>query len=492
VVEESLGRAGRLGLTIRQICEATDVPLRLVEDVLEELNRAGLVERVGRGLWILRGPDGTTDLDPQDTPGRYEEEFGRWSGLALGEYRGSIQFGPNERLPVHRWWPYVQGFSAEFVDATLQEIDLGPRPEVLDPFCGSGTVLVVGRQRGARALGIEYLPIAAKAARTKQLWDVSAGRLRREAEDLDRRARSLADLPGVPFLRETRRQFSSENLTGLRRLRGALQGLRHGLERELLEIAFARILIEASRLTRAPCLGYRRGRAVRTPPPRELFRKAVEEMAEDLELLQADRPSWGPPASVREEDARTVELPPERFSLAITSPPYVNGLDYVMNYKLEMAWLGLVGSYSDLRRLKSDLVACDNVPRHVISTHRPGPEVEGEAWLTDIRRRMGRHLESKGSYRRRDMDRVVAKYFDDLVPVIRRVYRSLRPGGRFVVVNGDSYIAGTYIPSDLIFARLAANVGFEVESVLVARHRRSGQHHRFDLRESVLTLRKVK
>ncbi|EQD73736.1 hypothetical protein B1B_03062, partial [mine drainage metagenome] len=93
-------------------------------------------------------------------------------------------------------------------------------------------------------------------------------------------------------------------------------------------------------------------------------------------------------------------------------------------------------------------------------------------------------------YRRGDMAGVVTKYFDDLSLVLARVYDALRPGSRFVVVNGDSFIAGTYVPGDLLFARLAHRLGFQVERFQVARVRRSGQRRSFRLRESVLTLRK--
>jgi predicted methyltransferase len=88
------------------------------------------------------------------------------------------------------------------------------------------------------------------------------------------------------------------------------------------------------------------------------------------------------------------------------------------------------------------------------------------------------------------MGKIVTKYFDDLVPVMENVYRSLKPGGRFVVVNGDSLMAGTYVPGDMIFARLASRMGFAVESFEVARIRRSGQRRGFLLRESISVLRK--
>ena len=89
------------------------------------------------------------------------------------------------------------------------------------------------------------------------------------------------------------------------------------------------------------------------------------------------------------------------------------------------------------------------------------------------------------------MDAIVARYFSDLVPVIQNVHRALKPGARFLVVNGDSLMAGAYVPGDAIFVRLARDLGFQVESFAVARTRRSGQRRGFVLRETIATLRKA-
>ena len=94
----------------------------------------------------------------------------------------------------------------------------------------------------------------------------------------------------------------------------------------------------------------------------------------------------------------------------------------------------------------------------------------------------------KSSYRRDDVHAVVHRYFADLLPVLRGTYSALRPGGRFVLVVGDSLLAGTYVPGDLLLARIGASVGFAIVSVEAARTRRSGQRRSFELRESIVTL----
>jgi len=483
----ALSATGPIGATYRQLASVLSVPMPLVRDTLERWERTGAVQRLGRGLWVLRSYVALEERDDFIDPRAFDERFLRENGVAIGTYLGPITFRSNESLPVHRWWPYVQGYSAEFVRGTLAEQGVGPKSVVLDPFCGSGTTLVEARRAGARAVGVELLAPAALAATVKTTFETDPGRLAAAAEKTVRASARRRAGP-IPFLRETRRQFEPRALDELLRLRDSLPA-GDTPEARGVRLAFDRVLIPSSRLHRSPCLGYRRSPRDGGLSPTERLRTAVRTMVEDLNGLRSERSTWGPPTRVVQGDARSVAIPPASVDLAITSPPYVNGLDYVMNYKLDLAWLGFARSYADLRALRGAEVACDNLPRTETApfssiTTAPDP------WLVEILGRIDRNVRAKGTYRRNDMHAVVHRYFADLVPVLRRVHDALAPGGRFVVVVGDSLLAGAYVPGDLLLARIAAQQGFDIEAVAVARRRRSGQRRSFALRESVVTLRR--
>ncbi|HYB77251.1 MAG TPA: hypothetical protein VEE83_01025 [Thermoplasmata archaeon] len=484
-VRDVLGETGAIGATVRQIAARLDHRPDRVAEVLATLRSQGDVLRMGRGLFVLKDFERLAERDDFVDPATYVERFERENGVSLGQYGGPITFRSNESLPVHRWWPYVQGFSAEFVAGVLAESGLPRRATVLDPFAGSGTTLVEVRRAGGRALGTELLAPAVLAARVKTHFELDPHELERRAERLLTAAERRT--PGaLPFLRETRRQFSDRALRDLTRLRDALPPEGAPIP-DGLRLAFGRVLIPSSRLHRSPCLGYGKRLDERSVPPFERFRSAVEEMANDLAGLAAGRERWGPPALVRAEDARAAPWPPESVDLAVTSPPYVNGMDYVMNYKVDLAWLGYAGSYADLRELRRLEVACDNLPRQETAPYLDTSIVE-DPWLAEILHRIRENLARKRTYRRDDVHAVVHRYFADLRPVLDRVYHSLVPGGRFVVVVGDSLLAGAYVPGDLLFARLGAARGFRIASVEVARRRRSGQRRSFLLRESIVTL----
>jgi len=484
----ALTETGAIGATVRQLAsQLADRPGR-VEAALVDLRQQGQVLRMGRGLWVLRDYERLHEREDFVDPAAFVERFAKENGVQLGQYAGPITFRSNESLPVHRWWPYVQGFSADFVQATLAAYPVPAGGTVLDPFAGSGTTLVEARLAGARAWGTELLAPAVLAARVKTDFELDPDVLDRAADRLLRAAERRAPGP-LPFLRETRRQFAPRSLADLTRVRDALRSGARPVD-AALRLAFGRILIPSSRLHRSPCLGYSRSRARAGPDVFQRFRSAVRETVEDLRALSGSRSSWGPATVVDRRDARDGRWPAGSVDLAITSPPYVNGMDYVMNYKVDLAWLGYVHSYRDLAALRRAEVACDNLPRNETVAYL-GTNHVPDRWLREILPRIRENVRRKGTYRRDDMHGIVHRYFADLVPVLSGVRTALKPGGRFVIVVGDSLIAGAYVPGDLILARIAASLGYRIESVEVARSRRSGQRRSFALRESVLTLQRT-
>jgi hypothetical protein len=484
-LEHALGETGALGATVKQLATRVQRNPADVEAELGLLSASGTVSRMGRGLWVWHDFAELTGRVDFANPRMYLARFQRENGVTLGAYSGPITFRSNEARPVHRWWPYVQGYSAEFVSGVLEASGLHRGATVLDPFAGSGTTLVEARRAGFRAWGTEILAPAVLAARVKTHFELDGERLVIAGRRAVARARRRSAGP-LPFLRETERQFSSPALGELTRLRDALppEGTP---EADALRIAFGRILIPSSRLHRSPCLGYRRSPGDDGISPYRRFEEALAEMRADLAEMAPHRAEWGPPARIERRDAREGKWPAGSVDLAITSPPYVNGMDYVMNYKVDLAWLGYAKSYADLSALRAAEVSCDNLPRSETEAYL-GVNHSPDVWLDELLPRIRENVARKGSYRRNDMHAVVHRYFADLEPVLSGVLRALRPGGRFVVVVGDSLLAGAYVPGDLILARMGERMGYRLRGVEAARTRRSGQRRSFLLRESVVTL----
>jgi hypothetical protein len=113
-----------------------------------------------------------------------------------GGFRDSA-FVKNKELPIHRWVPWIAGFSAQFVDDCLSKyLPRNGRNDywVLDPFAGVGTTLVQAFSRGFNAVGFEINPYAALASKVKLgAAQINSASLRAQIAGFDKFMRHCCD-----------------------------------------------------------------------------------------------------------------------------------------------------------------------------------------------------------------------------------------------------------------------------------------------------------
>ena len=86
-------------------------------------------------------------------------------------------FTENHEVALHRWVPWIAGFSGSFVAGVLDTVRQRGKMRVLDPFAGVGTTLIEALRQGDDTIGFEINPYAALACRVKADaggYDVSA------------------------------------------------------------------------------------------------------------------------------------------------------------------------------------------------------------------------------------------------------------------------------------------------------------------------------
>lgn len=260
--------------------------------------------------------------------------------------------------PVHPYPARLHPTTAARLVAIV--MDGAPRgAALLDPFCGSGTVLVEARAAGWPAFGVDLNPLAVRLARVKT-WTAPVPR-RKLARDLGRRIagdvmlagrearRSGAPPPVVrspegfdPNARQRRigKWFSPHVRRELESIAGAIDEIAvEDVEiAEVLTMALSAILYKVS---------HRRSdtdpswveRAVARGAAARLFGDRVEMICAGLEDL-ARVPA--PLPQVFEADARALEtigLPPALG--IVTSPPYAGTYDYAEQHRLRFDFLGI-------------------------------------------------------------------------------------------------------------------------------------------------------
>ncbi|GAB62566.1 MAG: hypothetical protein DWB56_00385 [Candidatus Jettenia sp.] len=435
---------------------------------------------------VLSSPKfgGSCDIDSKP----YLKEL----GVEIVERKQPIQFTSNFGEHVHRWAPYIQGFSAAFVQSILDQYkDDYKSPIILDPFAGCGTVLTQSKLNGYKSTGTELNPLLQFIADVKvNSWDIEPKLLLKIFSSVPKDLKT----PAPEFLK-SKNQFNPGVLSNLEFLKGGIDAIPTKIKEQmkvknLILLAFSSILIDCSNLKRTPCLGYWKGKKVADNAPWILMEHKIKDICKDLEILQTRYKK----NIFIESNVLLVNAMKYRhehfFDLVITSPPYMNGLDYVMNYKIEMAWLGFTQGTKDAKKVKDSLVVCDNVSKGLIKTFAQSNAKYSNGWIEEIKANIEKNIKRRGNYRRSDMPHIVHKYFDDMYKVISVVTKSLKSNSRFILVVGDSLIADVYVPTDLLLAKIGTELGLTIEKIEKARDRRSGQVRNYRLRETIITLKR--
>lgn len=413
------------------------------------------------------------------------------------EWGRLVVYSDNEQLPVHRWFRFKEGYSAELLSYALLMCgsQLGPRVTLLDPFCGSGTTLVSGQMFVAPqidAIGIEQNPFMKFVSETKVSWpDLNADSLSKWAHWAIRR--QPTNTPELPELSSIAKgtcisRYMARRVLGLREV---LVGVPLPYS-NVLRLGLAASVEALSKVRKD-------GRALRivernTPALLSTVMKRWTQMSDDVRLLQARFILDAVPRpQVKQGDGRNLGLQgieSDSIDLVLTSPPYPNNIDYSEVYKLELWLLGYVRNNVDFLKLRKQTFRS-----HPTSDLQTSVGILGcgcdSAKLSNILDIVLTRAAAAGQPWRK---KLVLGYFADMWASLAAQYRCLKPGARSFVVVANSLHGGSehayLVPTDLLTAYIGSALGFEVERLIIARNtkrRLAGNHF---LRETIVVLRK--
>ena len=326
---------------------------------------------------------------------------------------------------------------------------------ILDPMSGSGTVLAVAQTSGHRAVGVDMDPLAVLISR---VWTtaIDLASLRNEAAGvLDRARRMFASLQtrdAYPNCSDGEtRQFIRFWFD--RRARKQLASLAEEISRvsdekiqSALWCAFSRLIItKRSGASLAMDLSHSRPHKVfkRAPEPLPNFMQAVERVAGGC--VDSRLHDGRPVVRVSEGDARSLHLDDGSVDLVLTSPPYLNAIDYLRCSKFSLVWMN--HTVGDIRRIRSASIGTEAGKR----------ESDGNAW------NIIHKVIPEPRLRSRD-GAMLARYVDDMRQVVHETARVLAGGGRAVYVVGENTMRGTFIRNSMILRELASDAGLRYVS----------------------------
>jgi hypothetical protein len=402
----------------------------------------------------------------------------------------SSTFVDNMVLPVHRWFRYSAGFSALWVRNVIRSAQTRGLVHVLDPFAGSGTVLVEAEDLGVRSLGVESHPFVARLARGKIRIGVDADSFRKYSLSVMKRAEKIeADVEGYPPL--IRKCYPHEQLAQLDQLRKAWLETPDENLSELVWLALAAILRQCSPVGTANWQYVLPKKSKANPSqPFMAFRAKTNQMCFDL----AERQNVSESATLIQGDARELTAIPDQWAtLVITSPPYPNNFDYADATRLEMTFFGEIAGWADLQdAVRKHLVR--SCTQHVSSIVADTQNILISRKLDPIKteiaavcERLEKERHSHGG--KKNYHTMIAAYFLDMAEIWSQLRQVAAKGAKVCFVIGDSAPYGIHVPVEVWMGKLALASGFRSYSFEKTRDRNikwKNRKHRVPLHEGQL------
>jgi DNA modification methylase len=386
------------------------------------------------------------------------------TGESRRKKASSSTFSNNIGLPIHRWFRYSAGFSAIWVREVLESRVKQGRRNVLDPFVGSGTVLIEAERAGAKAIGIEPHPFVFRIAQAKLFWRSDAEEFSKSARDLLKSAQQKkADASHFPVL--IRKCYPDDVLCRLAALQSAWADRADGSPGStLLWLALVAILRQCSPVGTAnwQYVLPKKSKAS-AADPFTAFSEKVSQMADDM--TSAQQGTLGPKARLFTDDARELPSVPDAWAdLVITSPPYPNNFDYADATRLEMSFIGDVSSWGDLQEsVRKFLIrSCTQHVSGLVDTTFEILQDELLAPIADeitgVCKKLAVERETHGG--KKNYHTMIAAYFSDMARVWRSLRRATKPGGLACFVIGDSAPYGIHVAAEEWLGKLAVAAGF--------------------------------
>lgn len=262
-------------------------------------------------------------------------------------------FVDNMSLPIHRWFRYSAGFSAQWVEETvmtyLSKSIHSDYFRVLDPFAGSGTTLLSCDKLGVLSYGYEPHPLIYEIAAGKLLWKSDTDLFLNTANDILVHAKNddsaIDQYPDIVL-----KCYDEKNLEEIDHLKKALYAESNpSFSYKLSWLAFVSILRASSHAGTATWQYILPNKKkAKVISAFEAFSKQVNVMYEDMKIFQESQAKQC--ATLIKQDARkTSTIERNSIDLIITSPPYANNYDYADATRLELSVLGEINCWGDLQ-----------------------------------------------------------------------------------------------------------------------------------------------
>ncbi len=347
--------------------------------------------------------------------------------------------------------PFPARLPLSVAESLLRNIS-APDAIILDPMAGSGTTIVAAKKLGREALGFDLDPLALLIARCAVHDHDTVSLQELKIRILDR-AKSLAISNEAEF--SLQKLFQQEEAGFIRfwypessqiqlsALAEAICEEPAGPNRSFAWVVFSSLIVAKS-AGASFALDISRSR----PHKRDIKPIILPFIGWERRFNAAIKnvPFSGMPSAVHcgvsRADARALPVQNDSVDLILTSPPYLNAIDYMRAHKFSLIWMGY--------------------PLHVLRNIR-GTMIGSERGLwqmNGIPDKLERNIEEAPIEKRRRA--LIRHYLSDLHRVLLEMHRVLRTDGIAILVLGPTIISPGGNDAVRVVTEIGRPIGLEL------------------------------
>ncbi|MSP12336.1 MAG: hypothetical protein EXR62_05190 [Chloroflexi bacterium] len=416
-------------------------------------------------------------------------------------YSEFVPFTANSVYPVHRWYRFKEGFSRDLVHLILGSIK--DKVNVcLDPFAGSGTTALACQEIGIKCYSIEVNPFLHHISRVKLVKDYNLIGFDKAIEKVKYNFKNFSgknfDEPIMSTITERpnleKWLFSRPVLQAILALRESTNEV-EPIYADLLIVVLASILTDIGNTIKdGKCVRYKndwRENKFTRDDVGIIFFERAKIFRDDIQSIENSYSITSDNANICLEGNALQKLKlisGDSIDAVITSPPYLNSFDYTDVYMPELWALGFVNSYKDVRQIRNETVRS-----HVqVRWKRENNYLHDTlgSLIADV-------VENPGTLWNSIIPDMIGGYFLDMQEILGELQRVLRSNGKLYLVVGTSSYNEVFIPTDLLLAEIAEDLGFDLEEIRIMRKLKQSKKKVEEkeqifapMRESMLILRK--
>ncbi|BBC26605.1 DNA methyltransferase [Pseudanabaena sp. ABRG5-3] len=325
---------------------------------------------------------------------------------------------------------------------------------VLDPFCGSGTTLLEAALEGKQFIGLDIDPLSVAISRAKiqLLSEEEINLIDSFWRNHDFNKIYPESIPNVPNLLHW---FKEETIAELSSIKYRALELPPRLSLFSL-VVFSSIIRRVSNADDQTQKTYVSHTLPKNPPlPSTIFpiflNRAIEGMRQYSRVLP-----FNPNGVIKQGDAIT-DIKSLEFDDVITSPPYIDSIDYVYNQMLEYFWLleelG-IDSYESYKAMRKRPMGFRVYDPLAINGFFKKYIQRSEEQFEQVCQQIGNQSPKE--------ELTVRSFFFDYACHVEQVCAKQSRDGIYVCVVGNSLIRGVNVPTVDFIESIHLNSGYEL------------------------------